>query len=57
MKTKGVGVTGLINVALIVLKLCGVIQISWFLLIPIMITIAGVPVIILSVLYYWFNSH
>lgn len=57
MKTKGVGVTGLINVALIVLKLCGVIQISWFLLIPIMITIAGIPIVILSVLYYWFNSH
>lgn len=57
MKTKGVGVTGLINVALIVLKLCGVIQISWFLLIPIMIVIASIPIVILSVLYYWFNSY
>ena len=57
MKTKGIGFTGLINVALIVLKLCNVIQISWFLLIPIMVSIACLPIIILSILYYWFNSH
>ena len=55
MKTKEVGFTGLINIALIVLKLCNVITISWFLLIPIMAVIAVLPAVILSIIYYYYT--
>jgi hypothetical protein len=48
-KTNGVGVTGLLQVAFIVLKLCGVIKWSWWwVLSPIWISTVIVALILLA---------
>lgn len=56
MINKQLGFMGLLNLALIILKLCNVVTISWWILTPIMIAIAALPWIIRFLFIYWINK-
>jgi hypothetical protein len=56
MKSKAVGFCGLLNIALIVLKICGVITWSWLIVIPLIIIIAAIPWILRITFIYWLNK-
>lgn len=56
VENRTVGFTGLINIALIVLKLCDVIKWSWLVLIPIICIIAVFPWILRILFIYWIRK-
>ena len=56
MKNKAVGFCGLLNNALIVLKIFSVITWSWLIVIPLIIVIAAIPWILRIAFIYWLNK-
>ena len=53
---KTIGFCGLLNIALIILKICGVITWSWAIVIPLIIVIAAIPLILKIFFVWWLNK-
>lgn len=56
MNKRSIGFTGLLNLAILVLKLCGVIQWSWLIVIPVVLVISVIPFIVRVICIYLVES-
>lgn len=54
--SRAIGFTGLLNIALIVLKICGVIKLHWLILLAIICVIAAIPWILRILFIHWITK-
>ena len=56
MNKRSIGFTGLLNLVIIVLKLCGIIPWSWLIVIPAILVISVIPFVVRVVFIYLIES-